>query len=172
MLTWYFPRPLVRGIARHQDRRAGLDRLTRKGKIRKDSRIAALDRLDQGGRDPVDLDVLVDLDMDAAIITIGACAVPPLALIGIGAATNGAVPAWIFLAFLSIPFGVVAFMGVLFLHGRATTLAVIQRELARVRIDRQLDRLARAFLLPRRANLLVIPLFAAILFVAIYFGSR
>lgn len=172
MITWYFPHWFIRLIAHRQDVRAGVDGLTRKGKIKKGSRIGALDRLDQGGRDPADLDVLVDLDMVAAHITIGACVVPLAIAGGITALTNGGVPAWVFLALLSIPFGVLAFMGLLLLHSRATTLAVIQRDLARVRIDRQLDRLARAFLLPKRVNLLVIPLVAAILFVAIYFSDR
>ena len=151
VLTWYFPRSLVRAIARRQD-----------GGSRASSRTAVLDRLDRGGRKPADLSALVDLVWTAWMFALGSWAVPFILVLGVDAATNGAVPLWLVCLVMALLPGEVSFAFILWLHTRA---AHAQRS------GRPLDRLGRAFLLPRRVNLLIVPVFTVLAFLIIFLSA-
>jgi len=146
-LTWYFPHRFVYLAARFDDVRAARRRAA-------SGRVEQLRRLETGSRDPFDLQGLNVMVAGVWIVLTVLSSIPMFAVIGVESATNYGVPEWILLLSLALVPGTFSFGIVIYLHGRAFSQGQRGR----------LDGLGRAFALPRRANLWIIPIFIVLSF--------
>lgn len=149
--SWYLPHRLVALTARILDRRAG------RGGRRRGAYTKALRRLDTGRWSDDDVFTLVGLVVRIWPAVIATPFIATLACIGLDALLEGAVPTWIFAMFGALMVGGASFAFVFYLH-----LFAYQRRWADPEDN---DWLVRHFAVPRRINLLVVPVGAAICFV-------
>lgn len=154
-MTWYLPHRLVRVVARRMDR-------GRTGPAAAYQRAVA--RVETGTADWSELGLCLSVLSRAWWLPLLASVLADFVLIGVVAVAGGEGNLWwLVAAVLSIPPGLLSFVMVFFLH----SIALVQR----MQDPGDDSRFIRWFILPRWPNLLIIPVVAALGFLAIWSNS-
>lgn len=151
--TWYFPRWAVRRAAR------SLDRRSLSGGPGRGGYGAVLHRLDAGTGPDGDVTFLMTVVGRVWAVVTVLSVVPSVMLAGLAGLLHVPVPGWMFGVAVSLLPGMVSFALVLYFHSFASIREVEDPD--------DETWLVRHFSVPRRVNLLVIPLFLGIGYVVI-----